>query len=451
MRHLPLLPLALFIATYLGLAVGRIPRLALDRTGCALLGAIAFLASGTLDLGEAAAGVDTATLAVLFGMMLLSQQYQLSGLYAAIGHRLAGIRSPRRLLAGTIAVAAGLSALLTNDVICFALTPVLAGALLASRRNPVPYLLALGAASNLGSALTPIGNPQNILIAQRLHLRFLPFVAACALPVALSLVLLYLLLVRRVLREEPTDSIANASVGGTAPLTPGELLEPVLAAAAGERRIPTLAANGLHPVPETAFTAAGDGTLAARWPAIKAVGLTVLAVILFLSPVPAALTALGVAGGVLLSRRTTTRALLDAVDWPLLALFVSLFVVVRGFELSGWAAAAATALAAHGAGLFHPAALVAVAAVLSNLVSNVPATMLLLPLVDHRPATGYALALASTFAGNALLVGSIANLIVAERAAALGIRMSFREHLRLGLPLTLASLAVAAATAAMWW
>ncbi len=449
MRQLPLLPLALFAATYLGLAAGRIPRLALDRTGCALLGAIAFLASGTLDLGQATAGVDTATLAVLFGMMLLSQQYQLSGLYTVIGHRLAGMRSPRRLLAGTIVVAAGLSALLTNDVICFALTPVLAGALLASRRNPVPYLLALAAASNLGSALTPIGNPQNILIAQRLHLRFLPFVAACALPVVLSLVLLYLLLARRV-REDSTDSMTSANAGGAAPLAAGELLDPVLAAAAGESRNPALAANGLQPVPGTAFAAAGPGILATRWPAIKAVGLTVLAVILFLSPVPAALTALGVAGGVLLSRRAATRALLEAVDWPLLALFVSLFVVVRGFELSGWAAAAATALAAHGAGLFHPAALVAVAAVLSNLVSNVPATMLLLPLVDHRPATGYALALASTFAGNALLVGSIANLIVAERAAALGIRLSFREHLRLGLPLTLASLAVAAATAAMW-
>jgi Na+/H+ antiporter NhaD/arsenite permease-like protein len=124
--------------------------------------------------------------------------------------------------------------------------------------------------------------------------------------------------------------------------------------------------------------------------------------------------------------------------------------VVRGFEASGWAAAAAAALAAHGAGLFHPAVLVTVTAVLSNLVSNVPATMLLLPLVGRQPATGYALALASTFAGNALLVGSIANLIVVERAAALGIRIGFRDHLRLGLPLTVVSLVLAAGAVALW-
>jgi Na+/H+ antiporter NhaD/arsenite permease-like protein len=457
MRDLPLLPLALFIATYLGLAAGRIPRLALDRTGCALLGAIAFLVSGTLDLGQAAASVDTAALAVLFGMMLLSEQYQLSGLYAAIGTRLARVSDPRHLLAGTILVAAALSALLTNDVICFALTPVLTRALLASRRDPLPYLLALAAASNLGSALTPIGNPQNILIAQRLHLQFLPFVVACAAPVALSLALLYLLLVRRVAREAAAGTAnraatASAEISGAAAWAMGGRASEDMAArrlaplAGGEPPEGALAAGGASRAPVTA----GGARQLAWWPAAKAVGLTALAVVLFLTPVPAALTALGVAGGVLLSRRAATRALLDAVDWPLLALFVSLFIVVRGFELSGWAAAAAAALAAHGAALFHPAALVTVTAVLSNLVSNVPATMLLLPMVGHRPATGYALALASTFAGNALLVGSIANLIVAERAAALGVRIGFRDHLRLGLPLTAASLALAAGAVALW-
>ena len=494
MRHLPLLPLALFVATYLGLAAGRLPRLALDRTGCALLGAIAFLASGTLDLGQAAASVDTAALAVLFGMMLLSEQYQLSGLYAAIGKRLGRVRDPRHLLAGTIVVAAALSAVLTNDVICFALTPLLARALLASRRDPLPYLLGLAAASNLGSALTPIGNPQNILIAQRLHLHFLPFVAACAMPVVLSLALLYALLVRRVLRAPAADRTGRpvgAPAGRTAgvaragaawalrdraageraerrlaPLASGEPREDAPASgdagsgdaapdgsveAAAEVGPATAAATGT-PAPAAAV-AAVDGSprreLGPRrlgWPAAKAVGLTVLAVCLFLTPVPAALTALGVAGGVLLSRRAATRALLDAVDWPLLALFVSLFIVVRGFEASGWAAAAAAALAAHGAGLFHPAALVTVTAVLSNLVSNVPATMLLLPLVGRQPATGYALALASTFAGNALLVGSIANLIVAERARFSGIEISFFAYCRVGIPLTLLTLAAGA-----WW
>src|SRR3954452_10582514 len=195
--HPQVLPLILFVLTYIGLALGRIPGLALDRTGFAVLGAVAFLATGALGVAAAKEAVDAPTLAVLFGMMLLSAQYRQSGLYAAIGNRLARVTDPRRLLLGTIVVTAALSAVLTNDVICFALTPLLAGSLLASRRPPLPYLLALACAANLGSALTPIGNPQNILIAQTLRLPFLPFVLACAAPVVLSLGVLYLVVAPR--------------------------------------------------------------------------------------------------------------------------------------------------------------------------------------------------------------------------------------------------------------
>jgi Na+/H+ antiporter NhaD/arsenite permease-like protein len=407
MHSPPLLPLILFILTYLGLALGGVPFLKLDRTGFAILGAVAFLATGWITVDQAVAAVDAPTLVVLFGMMLLSAQYRASGLYAVIGRRLARMEDPRRLLLGTILVAAILSALLTNDVTCFALTPLLAGALVAAGRNPLPYLLALACASNLGSALTPIGNPQNILIAQTLHLPFLPFVLACAVPVALSLAVLYLLIVRQ--------------VGGAR----GRAAQPPAAAAQEEITLE-------------------------KWPAVKGVVLTLIAIVLFLTPVPAPLTALGVAGAVLTSRRMHTREMLALVDWQLLALFVGLFVVGRGFELSGWTQAARDALAGAGFDLTHPAALVAVVSLLSLAVGNVPAVMLLLPFAGRQPATGYALALSSTFAGNAVLVGSIANLIVAEQAGRLGIRFGFREHVRTGLPVTLISLALAATAMLLW-
>ena len=403
--HPELLPLILFALTYLGLALGRIPGLALDRTGFAVLGAVAFLATGSISVEQAKEAVDAPTLAVLFGMMLLSAQYRQSGLYAAIGHRLARVADPRRLLLGTILVTAALSAVLTNDVICFALTPLLAGSLLASRRPPLPYLVALACAANLGSALTPIGNPQNILIAQTLHLPFLPFVLACGVPVVLSLAALYLFVAPRLRRSS------------------GEGEPP----AESEEDIP------IH-----------------RWQATKAVLLTAAAIALFVSPVPAPLTALGIAGFVLTSRRIHTRDMLALVDWNLLALFVGLFVVGRGFEISGWTQAARAALAGAGADLSHPAVLVVAVSALSLLVGNVPAVMLLLPFVGRQPATGYAMALASTFAGNAVLVGSIANLIVAEQAGRLGIRLGFREHVVTGLPLTLVSLALAAAAMLLW-
>lgn len=409
MHSPPPLPLVLFALTYLGLALGRIPGLALDRTGFAVLGAVAFLATGSISVEEAKNAVDAPTVAVLFGMMLLSAQYRQSGLYAAIGRRLAAVRDPRRLLLGTIVVTALLSAVLTNDVTCFALTPLLAGALLAAGRNPLPYLLALASASNIGSALTPIGNPQNILIAQSLELPFLPFVLACAVPVVLSLAALYAFMARRLNR-------------GTAQL-PGS----VPPAAGVEEAVP------LH-----------------RPEAGKAVVLTVAAIALFLTPVPAPLTALGVAGVVLTSRRMHTRQMLALVDWHLLALFVGLFIVGRGFEISGWTEAARDALGAAGLDLAHPAVLVIGVSLLGLLVGNVPAVMLLLPFVGREPATGYALALASTFAGNAVLVGSIANLIVAEQAERLGIPLGFREHLAAGLPLTLISLGFAAAAMLLW-
>jgi Na+/H+ antiporter NhaD/arsenite permease-like protein len=147
------LPLLLFAATYVGLALGRLPGLKLDRTGIALLGAVGFLATGLISVDEAKAAVDGATLIVLFGMMLLSAQYRLSGLYARIGARLTHAASPRRLLLGTLLATGLLSAVLTNDVVCFALAPLLARALHSARRDPLPYLLALACAANLGSAL----------------------------------------------------------------------------------------------------------------------------------------------------------------------------------------------------------------------------------------------------------------------------------------------------------
>jgi Na+/H+ antiporter NhaD/arsenite permease-like protein len=405
-----LLPLVLFAVTYAGLALGRVPGLALDRTGFALLGAVAFLATGAVGVEEAKAAIDAPTLAVLFGMMLLSAQYRASGLYSAIGRLLARITDPRRLLLGTIVVPALLSAVLTNDVICFALTPLLAEALVRCRRPPLPYLVALAAASNIGSALTPIGNPQNILIAQRLALPFLPFVLACAAPVVLSLAALYLLLAPRV--------AATCGAAAPAPPPPGAV--------------------------------AVDDLPLLRWQAIKAILLTLAAIALFLSPLPAPLTALGVAGVVLTSRRMETREMLALVDWHLLAMFAGLFVVGRGLELSGWTATARAALAAHGADLAHPAILVAAAVLLGLLVGNVPAVMLLLPFAGRSAATGYSLALASTFAGNAVLVGSIANLIVAEQAKRFGIRLGFRDHLRLALPATLVSMVLATAAILIW-
>jgi Na+/H+ antiporter NhaD/arsenite permease-like protein len=296
---------------------------------------------------------------------------------------------------------------LTNDVVCFALTPLLAAAVVRAGLPPLPYLLGLACATNLGSALTPIGNPQNILIAQRLGLPFLPFVLACAPAVVASLAILYWLLARTLRGAAP----------GALPAPAGFVVPP--------------------PVPLD------------RREAAKAIALTAAAIALFLSPVPAALTALAVGGVVLTSRKMHSRSMLALVDWHLLALFCGLFVVNRGLELGGWTEAARGARLASGVDLARPAVLVTVVAGLGTLVGNVPAVMLLLRFIPAEPLSAHGVALASTFAGNAVLFGSIANLIVAEQAARLGLGLGLREHLRVGLPITLASLGLAALSLAL--
>src|ERR1043166_1675995 len=150
-----------FGITYIGIALGRFPRLVLDRTGIALLGAIAMLVFHGISVRDAAGHIsdNSETLLLLFGLMIFSAQLRVAGFYVWAGERLTRlVDRPKRLLAGLIAVSAILSALLANDIVCLAFTPLLCEALLAARRNPIPFLLALATSSNIGSAATIIGN-----------------------------------------------------------------------------------------------------------------------------------------------------------------------------------------------------------------------------------------------------------------------------------------------------
>ncbi len=394
--------LLVFALTYLGVALGEIPGLAMDRTGIALLGAVAMIAFGVLDTAEATAAVDVPTLLLLFGLMVLSSQFRLGGFYTHIALRLTGaMERPRRFLALVMAVSAALSAVLANDIVCLAFTPVLAWSLGQRRLNPLPFLLGLALASNIGSAATLIGNPQNMLIGQVGRLPFLPFLGWCIVPSAASLLAAHAILCAlyrgRWTQTGPAD-----------------------------------VARGAWPGCDRSQS----------WKGLAVTGLLVAA---FFTDIPRELSALVAAGVLLCSRRMATRSLMGLVDWHLIALFIGLFVVVRGFEVSGWPAWLVERTRAAGFRLDDPYTLTGVAAVLSNLVSNVPAAMLLIKfLPPGDPQPWYVLAIASTFAGNLLTIGSIANLIVIEQAKQCGIAITFREHARAGIPVTLVSLAILA-------
>ncbi len=385
-----------FALVYAGMILGEFPRLAVDRTGIVLLGAIALVASERGDFS----GVDGPTLLLLFSFMVISAQFRLSGFYTRISAWIAALPlSPRGLLGMVILVSGGLSALLTNDVICLAMTGVLGEGCLRRGLSPLPYALALACAANIGSAATLIGNPQNMLVGQMLHLSFGGYFLVALVPTLLSLGALHLVLSRMCRGQWTMDSRTSA---------PPE-------------NIP------YHP-----------------WQARKGMLVLALTVALFLgAPFPRELVALAAAGVLLTSRTLASRTTLELVDWQLLVLFLGLFVVNDAFARAGGLAAIEEGLAVSGLSLRSLPSLTAVVTVLSNVVSNVPATMLLLPLTRDMPLAGSTLALVSTFAGNLLLVGSIANLIVAGEVGRLGVRMDWKTHARVGVPVTLASLAIA--------
>jgi Na+/H+ antiporter NhaD/arsenite permease-like protein len=193
----------------------------------------------------------------------------------------------------------------------------------------------------------------------------------------------------------------------------------------------------------------GDAPLD-RWQTAKglSVAAALVAVFLFLPAWPRDVAALTGAGLLLTSRKLHSNKMLGLVDWELLILFIGLFVVNHALQRTGIVAGIVANLAAAGVNLEQPVPLFAATLVLSNVVSNVPAVMLLLPLAAHALA-GPTLALVSTLAGNLVIVGSIANIIVVDAAARRGIRIDWRRHARVGVPVTLATLAICAAS--LWW
>jgi Na+/H+ antiporter NhaD/arsenite permease-like protein len=395
---------AIFALVYLGLILGGLPGLALDRTGVALLGALALMALGVLTPVQAWAAIDVSTIALLFGMMLLSGLLAESGFYAAVTRRIARLEiSPPRLLLTVILVAGLLSAVLVNDIVCLAMAPLVIEGCVLRRLDPVPFLLGLAAGSNIGSAATLIGNPQNMLIGQSLRLDFGGYLVDALVPCVLGLLVAQLVIVLSVrgrwVRELPAP-----------PLDATPLDRPM----------------------------ATKGLLAAL----------ALMLAFLCTPWPREVLALGVAGFLLLSRRTRSRQLLGRVDGQLLLLFMGLFVVNRALQDTGRVQELVDWLAGKGFRIEAPASLFLLCVPLANTVSNVPAVMLLLPHATH-PQAGAVLALASTLAGNLLLVGSIANLIVVDQAARLGVRIGWREHARVGLPIGIVTLAIAASWLAL--
>ncbi len=421
---------AVFGVTYIGIALGRFPRLVLDRTGIALLGGIAMLAVHGVSISEAARHIEYATIILLFGLMIFSAQLRVAGFCVIAGRFLTSLTDrPKMLLAGIIAVSGVLSALLANDIVCLAFTPLLCDALLNARKDPVPYLLALATSSNIGSAATIIGNPQNMYIGTVAGLPFGHFLLVMLPVVIVGLGLCWLLTVLLFHRRLHATTGAITGWAAEADRHDGDTLNP--------SSLPLQ----FHPTDR-------DGYLI-----VKTLLILVGLVVFFLvkrgqdAAEWRAIAALAGAGLLLCSHRAKAARLYQLVDWNLLLLFIGLFVVNGAMQERGLTAHLFRAITSTGVHLDQPVQLSGITLLLSNLVSNVPAVLLLQPSLAaaNSRKLWYLLALVSTWAGNLTLVGSIANLIVAESARAFGVEIRLRTYCILGIPLTLITVALGTA------
>jgi len=395
---------AIFALTYLAMAAGRVPGLRTDRAGVSVVGAAAMVAFGVISLSDAARAVDYETIVLLFGMMVVAAHLELSGFFAVATDAItARVSRPLPLLAVTIALSGTLSAFLVNDVVCVGLTPLILRSCRRLRRPPIPYLIALATASNIGSVATITGNPQNMIIGTLSHIPYLRFAARLG-PIALIGMAMNFLVVALVYR----NSLIGGENQGSAP-SPFPRPVPV-----SPRR------PRVH-----------------RGLVVKSVAVTLGTTVLFFAGVPIAPAALG-AAAVMMLGRVRPEKVYRAVDWPLLIMFMGLFVVVRAFEVN-----VVRTWGLERLELLRDSPVVMVSAVslaLSNLVSNVPAVLLLRPLMDvmrQKEAAWLALAMSSTLAGNLTVLGSVANLIVVECARRGGTEIRFVEYLKVGVPLTI--------------
>jgi Na+/H+ antiporter NhaD/arsenite permease-like protein len=393
--------IVIFLATYVVIALGRLPGLRLDRAGAALIGASLMVATNVLSIEEAYRAIDFDTIVLLLGMMIVVANLRLSGFFALVGAAVAKRAGNKlALLGATILVSGFFSAFLVNDTICLVLTPLVLELVKTLRRNPVPYLLAVAMASNIGSTATITGNPQNMMIGSFSAIPYGSFLAALA-PVALAgLVIVFVAIALAYAKE--------FRGGGSGAVT-----------------LPVVRYNA---------------------PLVrKSVAVTAAMVVAFFFVAPPAKVAIVAGSLLLLTRRLKPRRIYAEIDWSLLLLFAGLFIVVAGLEKTVFTR---EVLAAAGAlKLSSVPVLTTVAAILSNLVSNVPAVLVLKPfiqpLADQRTAW-LTLAMASTLAGNFTILGSVANLIVVERARAAHVTIGFWTYFRLGAPVTVVTLLLGA-------
>src|SRR5213594_225551 len=385
---------AIFFGSYIVFAFGKFPGMKIDRPGAAVIGAVLMVVSRVLSPWEALRSIDFSTLVLLFSMMLIVAYLHLAGFFDWITELVVTRLKPHHLLPTVIFTSGILSAFFVNDIICLVMVPFVLGATRRMGVKPLPYLLAVATASNIGSVATITGNPQNMLIGAFSGIGYRDFLFHLGPVAAVGLVLDWAVLHWLYLREPSAATLVDEAI-------PAPVERPQMR--------------------KTAF---------------------VMAVVVgaFFAGVPPALSSAVGAAMLLIGRTLEPRELYDEVDWGLLVFFIGLFLIVGGAEKAG-ITDRLIEFARHW-NLQHTTSFTVITAGLSNVLSNVPAVMLLKSLIPGfaDPHTAWLiLAMASTLSVNLTITGSVANIIVVERARP-DVTIGFREYFRAGFPVTLATL-----------
>lgn len=403
--------LVIFIITYVGIIFTRLPGINIDRPSAAFFGAVAMIVFGVLGFEEAILAVDYNTIALLLGMMIIISTLQLDGFFSLIAHKtLAWSRTPLRLLVIITFVSGIASAFLVNDAVVLLFTPVIIAICRASSLNPVPFLIAEILSSNIGSVMTITGNPQNMLIGISSGIDYATFFFRL-LPVSLAGMAMVVLVVRMFYRSHFNHG-AVISVE--------------------THHFPYLYASMKYSVPVFA-------------------GVIILFFLGKLFSISIPVIALAGASLILVFGKVRPSEVIKNVDWVLLLFFASLFIVVEGavkaglmdrfLQPDGLTGDMGGILKLHGLSLF-----------MSQVVSNVPYTVMMLPVL--KPLSSdilwLTLASASTLAGNATIIGAMANLIVIESAEKENVKIGFREFFKIGIIATLLSFLISIVVLWLW-
>lgn len=387
----------IFLLSYLVFAVGKFPGMAIDRTGAAVIGAVLMFATGILTPDSAVNSIDFSTLVLLFSMMLVISYVHKASFFNWAACIAIGRLKPRFLLPTVIFTTGILSAFFINDIICIAMVPLVLRVTRSMKIHPLPYLLAVATAANIGSVATITGNPQNILIGSYSGIGYLRFMSHLG-PVAIA----------------------------------GLFIDWFVIHLCCKRQLEYCGGIQVSALPD-----------ARHHNNLLKPGIVVILVLLgFLAGYPPALVASAGAAAMLISRARAPSDVYKGIDWGLLVFFVGLFLITGGAEEAGISSYLLGL--AHHWNLHNPGIFTVVVALLSNAVSNVPAVMLVKSMVGGFPdaQTGWLLlAMASTLAGNLTITGSVANVIVVKQAENDYV-ITLWDYMRVGLPVTLLTLSV---------